>query len=213
MDFDVAPKKRVPTQLDTPLAHSFGFDKGDLQDNRSGFMSHWQKKRLRWHLLSYSVSILLWIFLLSILPFALLFGDIGQFIVLPILWIAGVLLVFGIFWLWMTRLVFQDMRQGSVETLISGVEHVRKATPRLGFEKDMDYYVMIGRERFVTSHQQMEAFKEGALYRVFVSPQSRQILSAELMSYDMLSRLVDEGEIDASDTLDDLLTNKTKGKR
>lgn len=213
MDFDVAPKKRVPTQLDTLLAHSFGFDKGDLQDNRSGFMSHWQKKRLRWHLLSYSVSILLWVFLLSIFPFALLFGDIGQFIVLPILWIAGVLLVFGIFWLWMTRLVYRDMQQGSVETLISDVEHIRKATPRLGFEKDMDYYVVIGRERFATSHQQMEAFKEGTLYRVFISPKSRQILSAELMSYDMLSRLVDEGEIDVSDTLDDLLINKTKGKR
>lgn len=181
MDSLVAPKKRVPTKLNTPLAHNFGFDHGDLQDNRSGFISHWQKKRLRWYLLSYSVSIAIWIFLLTIFPAAFIQGN--SFISnAAILWVAGVFVVFGVIWLWQVRSVFLDIRHGNVAELISPVRHIRQErTVReiRGEHIEMDYFVQIGRERFITSKEQMESFDEGLLYHVYIATESRQILSAE----------------------------------
>jgi len=62
MSFEIHSKKRVPVKLKTPLAKAFGFDFGDLQDNRMGFISNWQRGRLRWHLLSNVASLIKWLF-------------------------------------------------------------------------------------------------------------------------------------------------------
>ena len=186
MDSFVATKKRVPTKLNTPMAHSFGFDYGDLQDNRTGFISHWQKKRLRWYLLSYSISILVWIFLLTVFPLAFFTGSDGFLSSLAMLWVGAVLVVFGLIWVWRIRAVFLDVRSGKVAELISEVRKVRQARKnrqRIGMEvyehHDMDYFIAIGNERFITSKEQMEAFREGILYHIYIAPESRQILSAE----------------------------------
>lgn len=197
MDSFVATKKRVPTKLKTPLAHSFGFDSGDIQDNRSGFISHWQKKRLRWYLLSYTISIMTWIFLLTIFPLAFTFGN-TLLAGMAMAWVTGVLVVFGMIWLWQLRSVFLDIRRGKVADLISEVGHIRQAHKKrqgVGMNayeyNEMDYFLAIGNERFIASKEQMESFREGLLYHIYIATESRQILSAEPFKEDEMDEATD----------------------
>ena len=184
----IEPKKRIPIKLQTPLAHGYGLDFGDLQDNRLGFISHWQKKRLRWYILSYTVSIATWITLLTVIPllFTVLFFGIVP--IIANIWVGMVLTIFGGFWVWKLWAVWFDMRRGQVAELVGTARWVRRERRvRQTTGTDMvettefDYYVVIAGEKFSVTRAQMEAFERDVLYRVFVSPQSRQILSAEIL--------------------------------
>jgi|GEM_PF-6356260 len=230
MESFVAAKKRVPTKLRTPLAHSFGFDYGDLQDNRSGFISHWQKKRLRWYLLSYTISIFIWICLAGGIPmFIFADPDAAPFFFIPIIWGASVLAVFGAFWIHKCRAVYLDLRRGKVAELVSEVKHIRtyknfihkhqvEDSRRTHYE--MDYYMKIGHERFRTTREQMQAFTEGLLYHIYLAPESRQILSAspvtdEEMDDPEIAFLYEKRKSNGDYTLvdDDRDSISTKGKR
>lgn len=224
MDSFIAIKKRIPVKLKTPLAHNFGFDHGDLQDNRSGFISHWQKSRLRWYVLNYTISIIVWLFMLTVFPLGLTAGN-AALSSLAMLWAAAVFVIFGMIWLLKLYSVFRDVRAGNVSDLIAPVKHVRQARGRRKLNAkrgtyqhtDMDYFVSINNERFITSQEQMESFSEGRYYHIYVASKSRQILSAELLKQDEIDEattfLFDEAKIPDYLVDYDEVNHKEKRKR
>lgn len=220
----IAPQKRIPKQLQTPLAFAYGFDYGDLQDNRSGFISHWQKKRLRWYVLSYTFSIVMWISILTAIPLIIASLLVGSRSIAGFanFWFISIVMIFGAFWFWKLWSVTIDMRRGQVQTLTGNIRHYRRerrsrqATTTDVLEPAIfDHYIVLGREKFSVSQEQMEAFDYGMAYRVFVSPLSRQILSAEPVINNNDNHSEDNATIEDSDDIwgaDEILAQARKQK-
>lgn len=189
----IEPKKRVPQKLvDNPVAHAFGFDRGDLQDNRMGFISHWQKKRLRWHSLSYTWSVFLGMCIFNIVPLFFLTSE-GMTIITAAsyLWIATVLIILGAFWIRNLWTVIIDMRRMRITSLTGTLKKHRlhrKKRRYIGIQfpehTEFEYFIRVNGQRFAVSRDQFNAFRDERAYTLYISQTSRQILSAEALADD-----------------------------
>ncbi|MEO1288612.1 MAG: hypothetical protein AAFV93_12655 [Chloroflexota bacterium] len=218
MNSFIEPKKRVPIKLKNKLSFAFGFDFGDIQDNRSGFISHWQKKRLRWSLLNYSVSIGVWAVILSFVSLFLL--DISDPMTITI-YFTGLLGVLSMFWIWKSYAIWSDMRQGRVHNLVSEVRRITNYRPKT-YRSDFlynehDYFVEIANQRYGVTREQMQAFQKNRLYNIYIAPKSRQILSAELLddkvSDDAFDFLKDEATFTIQDIIELENSSSIKGEQ
>ncbi|MEM9952729.1 MAG: hypothetical protein AAF846_14070 [Chloroflexota bacterium] len=212
----IEPKKRVPIKLKNKLSFAFGFDFGDIQDNRSGFISHWQKKRLRWSLLNYSVSIGIWavilsfvsLFLLDIIFVSLFQLGVGDLMTITI-YFTGLFGVLSMFWIWKSYAIWSDMRQGRVHNLVSEVRRITNYRPKT-YRSDFlynehDYFVEIANQRYSVTREQMQAFQKNRLYNIYIAPKSRQILSAELLDDKVSDNAFDFLKDEATFTIQDII--------
>jgi len=208
MSHYIETKKRVPQELTDPLAYAFGFDRGDIQDNRMGFISHWQKGRLRWYILSYTWSILTWLFLLTGVPVVcgLVTSGVGWFI-----WAFVTLALFSGFWAWKLSTVLRDLRQLKVITHTGIIEKYRRAhkaryawNERSGEYTAFDYFILVDNQQFEVTRDQFNAFKDFQTYTLYIASASQQILSAEIVIQDdenVFDSAYDEGVVLAQDLL------------
>jgi hypothetical protein len=165
------------------LARAFGFRQDDLEANRAGHISETQKQTLaqrfekgkRLYLLIIVHSVIL---LIGLGAYAwtqrsnpAYFTESGLAFWLTLLITAGTVAAFTFLMVRHRQTINSEVQTGRVEKL-SGDVQLQPGTT-------MSRHLHINGQVFKLGVQQASAFQSGELYDVYVSPQTRQILSAE----------------------------------
>ncbi len=165
------------------LARAFKFRQSDLEANRGGSMSEMQKQTLRerfsggmqlYQMIILHSAILL--FGLSIVAWMqrgnpAYFAESGLAFWLTLLVTAGTIALFTTLTVQHRRRLQQDMQPGHVRQL-SGDVQVQPGSAQ-------SRQLHIAGQIFKLDVQQADAFQAGQTYHLYISPRTRQILSAE----------------------------------
>lgn len=165
------------------LAQAFQFRQSDLEANRSGSMSGTQKETLAQRFSRgaqlYQIIILHSVILLMGLAFVAwtersnpaYFNETGLAFWLTLLVTAGTVVIFGTLTVQHRRRLHQERQTGRVEKLSGDVQ--------LQPGSAQSRRLHIDGQVFRLDVWQAEAFQPGQMYHVYISPRTRQILSAE----------------------------------
>ena len=192
----MSKRKSSQFDFDNPLAEALNFDAADLDDNRQGFISHSQKRHLRNLSIGHetvAVGIGWAIFnAFGVVLFATTFmnalqqeGITGDSIFSLIL--TGVLSVFCVVMIGVglklaydhNRDTIRDLRLGKTARITGMAEHrIRRS------KNNTTYFLRFGDEHFMVAQWLQSRFEDGTDYTVYYAPQSRILLSAEVVESD-----------------------------
>jgi hypothetical protein len=183
-------------QVDDKLKIAFNFNNSDLQDNRQGFMSFRQKRKLRllsllkidWIFAVFAGTVAIFIPAMVIagyrlelitIPLTIFEGLIAiVYAVFPVLGYA-VFLCFSIIHLWNTNLYHwtksnDDIRSGQVNNIQIQIDSRRRS----------GFWFLGGEACIKLTPEQLFVLHDNYIYRLYYAPNTCEILSVEIVHVD-----------------------------